>query len=320
MFKVRPFSSTTDAERLADMCSDVWNGTDYLPHIAQTFESDPLCDFVVMEEEGTGEMVAAGNLRSFDKDGGTVWIESIRVSTKFKGRGIATTLLQEFVEKSKTKGVREILSCTISSNDAMLKVFGKAEMELAGNVHWCDFGQMVKFPGWATTDTEVKAANIIDTLGLEDVVCAEAKGEKWQTVESSEELNALLNKIQEEGGFGRLPGMGKVLGDSEYLTESIKKGLVRRHASKPVVMALVKEPAIKSLRSKYVCSIAATNMHDIESALWEACSDEIISLLETGPAFCVAMDGCAFSKSSPSTLIQSLPLRNDPFVLYRRML
>jgi hypothetical protein len=78
-------------------------------------------------------------------------------------------------------------------------------------------------------------------------------------------------------------------------------------------MALVKDPSIKSLRSKYVCTVVATTAHDFDSALWEACKGEIVPLLDGNPAFCLVFDGA----SSPGSLIESLPIsRENPFVIY----
>ena len=84
------------------------------------FEEDPTCDFVILEHEKTGEMVAAGNRRFMDEAGESVWIEAIRVSTRFKRRGIATLFMQELCRMSKEGGALEILSCTIDTNDAQM--------------------------------------------------------------------------------------------------------------------------------------------------------------------------------------------------------
>jgi hypothetical protein len=37
----------------------------YLPKATAHFESDPACDFIVMEDEATGQMLAARNRRKF---------------------------------------------------------------------------------------------------------------------------------------------------------------------------------------------------------------------------------------------------------------
>jgi len=319
VFKVRHFSSQRDSKNLTEMCKDVWNGTDYLPKVATLFESDPTCDFVIMEAEATGQMIAAGNRRNFDENGDTIWLEAIRVSDKFKGRGVATALMRELIERSRSNGAREVLACTVNDNLAMKKVFSRVQMNLVNKVQWLDFEKMKSLPGWAATD-DGKAENILKALNVEHLVSEPAKLDTWVSVGSEDELESLLKVMTKHGGIGHLPGLGKLLWSSDDLRESIEKGMVRTlhrlKDSPPAVMALVKDSAIQSLRSKYVCSIAATSAHDFESALWEACSEEIKSSLGSSPAFTVAFDGCI--PTDPGTLSAYLPVSNDnPFVIYR---
>lgn len=319
IFKVRSFSSPQDKDNLAEICKDVWNGKDYLPNIAPAFEQDPSCDFVIMEHEKTGEMVAAGNRRIFDEKGKVIWIESIRVSTKFKGRGIATVLMKELCKRSREAGAKEILSCTVDDNYAMKKVFGKAgvAMNHRSNVQFSEFQKLKSLPGWSAMDSDRQPRNILKALDVEHLVQEEAKSEHWKIIESEKELKSLLETLRNHGMSGHLPGLGKLLWLSDELRDSIRKGLVRKLCKKngdpPAVMALVKDPSIKSLRSKYVCSVVATTAHDFDSALWEACKGEIVPLLGGSPAFCLVFDGA----SSPGSLIESLPIsRENPFVIY----
>ena len=218
---VRPYSSITDKQKLDDICRDVWNGTDYLPAMAPVFEQDPTCNFLFMEDRETGRAVAAGNLRVFDAgvdvdrdsdDGteigtasGTVWIEAIRVSSYFKGKGIATALMKEFCQRSRDMGARKILSCTIYENFAMKKIFNKTDMRHVGNLYFTDSQTLKALPGWAAdsdsntnvdTDTTTnslmiagasttgKAQNIIKALDLEHLVEEAVKLDEWETIES----------------------------------------------------------------------------------------------------------------------------------------
>eukprot|EP00979_Chaetoceros_neogracilis_P010343 scaffold2450_cov311-Chaetoceros_neogracile.AAC.18 len=319
---IRPFSSKVDSSNLSELCKDVWDGTDYLPKVAPLFEADPSCDFIIMEDE-EGTMVAAGNRRNFDKEGSIIWIEAVRVSTQFKGRGFATVLMKELICRSRNNGTLEILSCTVQENHAMHKVFGRVEMNLINTVEWLDFAAMTSLPGWASTDVDRNADNLLRALGVEHLISDDVKMDSWLGVESEEELKELLLIIKSEGGIGELPGLGKLLWSSEHLTESLKKGLVLRKAhiepSASAVVALVKDSAIQSLKSKYVCSIAATNTRDFESALWHVCADQFtVDLEHNNPAFTVAFDG---SITVTPALMNSLPVQKDnPFVIYKRKL
>ena len=325
VFKVRPFSSPQDKENLADICKDVWGGTDYLPNLAHSFEEDPSCDFVILEHEKTGEMVAAGNRRFMDEAGESVWIEAIRVSTRFKRRGIATLFMQELCRMSKEGGALEILSCTVDTNDAMKNVFGKAgiEMKPISSAYFPDLQKLKELPGWspsAGTDSEVQPENLLKALDLEHLVKDASRSETWEAIESEEELKSLLEILRNFGRTGHLPGYGKLLEMSDDLKESIEKGLVRKlcktDGGPPAVMAFAKDKVIQSrIRSQYVCSIVATTSHDFDSAVWEACKSEYVPLLGGNPTFC-----CMFElpiPSSPGSLIESFPKQSkNDFVFY----
>jgi len=339
VYRMRPFSSSNDAKCLADVCQDVYGGTDYLPEMAHSFEEDSNCDFVVMELETTGEMVAAGNRRVLDKAAGgenlIFWIEAIRVSTKYKGRGIATAFMKEICRRSRKDGAREILSCTVETNKAMRSVFGKAgiEMNPVGRACIPAGGELCRLPGWSSsTGSEDQTENILKALDLEDLVKDAARSEVWEPIESEEELFTILetrgNKNSNSGelSLGHLPGLGKVLWSSDDLRDSIQKGLVRKMCCKsngdgddndpPAVWALVKDRTITSIRSQYVCSIAGSTSHDFDSAVWEACKSEYVPLLDGNPSFY-----CLFElplPSGPKSVLESFPLaQGNEFCYYR---
>merc|ERR1719354_772154 len=100
-------------------------------------------------------------------------------------------------------------------------------------------------------------------------------------------------------------------------------------------MALVKDSAIKSLRSQYVCSIVATSAYALESALWESCRSENAALMGEC-AFALIYDGCFTPESESeseldcgpqsksesaltSALVDALPIKKEnPFVIFSR--
>lgn len=296
VFTVRPFSSTRDQDNLSEMCKNVWGGTDYLPSIARVYEADPTCEFLVLEDEATGEMAAAGNRRFIDETETSVWLEAIRVSTKFEGRGIATNLMKELCRRSRTDGAREILSCTIDSNTPMMRLFGKEGIDMKPIRTACfpDLGALATLPGWSVSGLaggDIHSENILKAMDLEHLIKDEPKFEQWEPIESEEELKKTLEVMEKHGRLGRIPAMGKLMWMSDDLKDSIVKGLVRRKVCKsdkdpPALFALVKDRSIQSLRSQYVCSIIATVSHDFDAAVWEACKSEYVPLLDGIPSFC----------------------------------
>lgn len=334
---IRSYVTHTDLENLNELCRDVWGGTDYLPSIAKLFEQDPRCDFTVVLDSMSEELVAVGNRRLFDMEGNMVWIEAIRTAKKYQGRGIATMLMKEMICKSIQENRSQIMSCTIESNIAMNQVFSRVGMNCVHKVQFIDFDILRKIPFWSKpSDTDENgnsgmltcAQNILQALGIENFIASdEIKTAKWINVENEADLQTILHKIQLNGGIGQIPGLGKLLWMSDELRESLSLGLVRtieKTDSKyghthPCLMTLVKDPAIQSLRSKYVCSIVSFCDDDFDSALYEACYGEMLdSNGDKIQAFALAFDGCLQLNGHHKRLSSSLPVSPHPFLIYTK--
>ena len=206
----------------------------------------------------------------------------------------------------------------------MKKVFSRVDMDNVCDLGCPDVTKMKTSPVWAASDIQGEPRNILEAFSLEELVQGEAKLENWEAITSTEELKSILKGVTKHGGIGHLPGLAKLVYQSQDLDESIQKGLVRKldrsdAGLPPVVMELVREPAIQSLRSKYVCSIVATCAHDFDAALWEACSKKLCVLLdECNPAFTVIFDGCGTTVGEYSDLLKSLPInKENSFVIFR---
>mmetsp|Transcript_18311 Transcript_18311/g.26976 ORF Transcript_18311/g.26976 Transcript_18311/m.26976 type:complete len:569 (+) Transcript_18311:116-1822(+) len=417
---VRTYESEIDFEELTEMCKTVWDGTDYLPHRAASYEADPSCDFLIVRRrslaknenenenenrKGTdvrvhqgdaveeGEMLAAGNRRIFDyasslspsppphnKNKSIAWLEAIRTSPLHSGKGIATSLMQHMIQRAREDGMQQILTCTIESNHAMKKVFGKVgvEMEFYKKIWFVDFSKLVPLPGWivkinacndgndkhddgndddneddvcnANDNDEVEVAqNLLQALHIDHLINDQTKADvhanAWETITTQEELQMLLCQVKLQGGIGYLPGIGKLLWPDQYMANSLSLGLIRKLTSKNTsknnsntntntntntsinnedtvsggddddtdddsretvaVYGLIREPSITSLKSKYVCCIAATNESHFESALWDACSEEMVSLRgEDGAAFALVFDGAIVTRSDMAMIKQ----------------
>ena len=328
-YTIRPYVGINDHKNLTEMCKDVWGGTDYLPNIAHIFEADDKCDFLVVEDDETGDLVAAGNRRIFDREGNTIWIEAIRAAKAYQGRGLASLLLKEMVLRSCTEKRGMILSCTVENNVAMQRVFSRVDMQMHKHkVHFVDFDVMKKIPGWSTSSSNEEECienppNMLEALRLEHLIPLTAKSDKWTNVKNEEDLRKELDSILAHGGIGHLPGLGKLLWISDELRHSMTLGLVKKldrndnNDRKPCLFALVKDSAIQSLKSKYVCSIVAFSDHDFSSAMYAACQDDIID--DKGVkinAFALTFDGCLPVNTNTNCLSSNLPLSENPFVIY----
>ena len=312
------------------MCKDVWNGTDYLPDVAQTFEEDPTCDFIIMEHSKTKDMVAAGNRRIFDEVGNSMWIEALRVSSQWKGRGLATEAMRVLRQRSVDAGAKEILFCTENNNHAMRRVFEKVGVDMfhTHTVLCGAFDELALLPGWSPDPIKqsdcggVEAEHILKALDVEHLVSEKARSETWTTVQSVEEFQSILATLRDHGRSGHLPGLGKLHWMSDNLKSSIRKGMVRAltksNGDPPALVAFVKEKRIENFirSSEYACSIVATSSHDFDAAMWEACREEYLSNLDGNPAFGILVDG--HIPCTAGSLMEKLPFRaTSNFLVYK---
>ena len=81
------------------------------------------------------------------------------------------------------------------------------------------------------------------------------------------------------------------------------------------LVALAREERISTLRSPWVCSVAATTGKALEAALWHASSARCLATLGGHTGFTVAVDG-AVPVTEGGGLAQLLPLTDDPCLLY----
>jgi hypothetical protein len=348
-YYVRPYDSKKDQVALEQICKDVWKGTDYLPAMAEKFELDECCDFVVMQNEQE-DVIALGNRKIFDMSTrGTMdhyhaltkqneqqqkeqqkisWLEAIRISNDHMGKGLATGLIQALMTRSYNDGITNILSCTIESNGAMKKVFDRNGMKVMNKMCFLDFGKLKALPGWGKTSDENEnnnhnAETLIKALNIEHTIQEDARTMKWTPLDNEMELNEILSQIKKSGGLGLFPGLGKPYYVDQQIRENLQKGLIRKleDGDRNIVglYALVKDVAIQSLKSNWVCSIIAFDSVTFESALWDSCSDNMVLKREGDAAFVVVYDNCLSKNlsSSSSSILSALPIKkDDAFILF----
>ena len=297
-FLLRPYCSMMDYKHLVEMCKDVYGGTDDLPIKARILQEDPKCEFLVLEDEANGNLVAAGNLQNMGNN--TIFLEAIRVSPLYEGRGIATLWMRELIDRCQDN-CHELLSCTVDSNEAMKAIFAKPGIELVpvSTFRIPNWKKMSKLPGWNKSST-MEPQNILQALGYAINDTSKNVG-IWEPIRTYDELQKILGA---SSGIGHLTSIEKPMDRSEELLDSLQKGLVRRlrNADPPVVFGLVwhSQP---NLKSEYVCSIIASNEIDADAGLCEACREEYVPLLGGNPAFSVVLEQIIPSGSLQEALL-----------------
>jgi hypothetical protein len=339
----RPFV-VDDQPGLEEIC-----GTDdYLPHIARQLLEDPHSRFVVVvEAENEQEtnspdevntatssttVLAVANARRIHSN--VIWLEAIRTSANHRNQGLATKLLQHLLTKDNyNKGTASGLQnntetadssqqqhepgpsrlrfagCTAASNAPMIRVLQRVSLTAKHFLHILQFSELRKLSGWSAADTATEAKPLLQALELEHFVSDIAKRAVLVPIESMADLGRVLRQLQEQHrGMGYMPGLYELLSVTQ-LDQCLIHGRLWKTQAGTAVMALSQDHKIQSLRSKWVCSVAAGSAADVEAALWFACHRP-----EAVP-FTLSVDGCV--DLSESTLLTTLPFHDDKCLLFQ---
>ena len=330
-YRLRKFDVDKDMEAILDICRDVYGGADYLPKTAPTLADDPNSSFVVLADMMTDRPAAVGNARRFKPN--MSWLEAIRTCPDHRSRGLARQLTASLIESSRNEHGDAVYSCTVQSNGPMRKVFERTNMKELGQIHQCSFAELKKLSGWAADESgddgdvtsSMPPKPLLPALGVADEkISDQAKQMQLTQISSEDQLNKELALIKAKGGIGHLVGLYELLPD-----EGIRKSLDANRVWKVstttnpndfALLALVHEAKISSLKSPWVCSISATSMVALESALWNACSGHCLRRIVGHAAFTVAFDVCGEPVDGQSgnipAAVKALPLTDDACLLF----
>lgn len=307
-YHIRPFDPARDQKDLEKICRKVYGGTDYLPKVAASLASDPASRFLVLEDNNLGQLIAVGNVRKVKPNMG--WLEGVRTSEEHRGKGFAGMLTKHLIDQCKMDN-HQVYTCTSQSNRAMQRIFDKVGMVFLNQIHQLSFSKLKQLPGWSSEDDR-PGQSLFKVTGLEGSIGESARTLNWSRVQNEDEFRSVMQEIKQAGGMGHLPAIWELLSEHEAQQSLVNGRMWKLEAKgKAAVVAFTKEDKIQSLKSKWVCSIAATTPDALESALWHANSESCLSTLEGDVAFTISMDG-----PISHALCESLPLADDPCVIF----
>ena len=308
-FQIRAFEVARDQAPLELICRNVFGGTDYLPTMAPKYAADPSCWFMVLASKQNDTPIAVANLRVFEESK-SFWLEGVRVSEEHRNKGIAQELVSSMVELARHEGLERILTCTIQSNQAMRRIFDKIGMEFVTELDATSFQQLQKLPGWSAKDL-ASPKSLLSAMGIEHLVSKDAQEQKWWLVNSVSEMNDVLDRIKKHGGCGYFPGLFELLSPKGPLETSLNEGRV--WACGDAIFALVRDERIASLKSNWLLSVSTITEIGLQAAIWRACSEEGILLLDGHVGFSVAFD-C--TDPTDGKFCSALKLSEDKALLY----
>lgn len=114
-----------------EITARVWEGTDYLPRVFDSWASDPSALFEVAELEGF--VVAFHRLRPIAP--GLAFYEGLRVAEEHLRKGIARAMVRHALEEAREQGAREVRLITVSQ--AAIRLFeSEGFRRLSHSVVW----------------------------------------------------------------------------------------------------------------------------------------------------------------------------------------
>jgi len=276
---IRPYDPTRDRSSLEEICANIYNGTDYLPKVANSYVNDDSCSFLVLatttnEEKGQQHqqqqqedtirqeddtIIAVANYKRLPAQN-AAWIEAVRTHPNYRNQGLASKLLQSIIELSKEEDNHDrnnnnkqhssptnILTCTVKSNMGMQRVFEKLGFVQTNTITILSFSVLRQLPGWDAKDntTISQGKPLLDALDLYHLLSSDAKSvpaSSWTTVTTEQQLLDLLNEMQSEGGTcGFLPGL------HEYIVPGPNRVDLKQSLERGLVLVLTIPPDDKEM-------------------------------------------------------------------------
>ncbi len=106
-----------DITAVQQICADVWNGQDYVPQAWPRFVQESQTQAYILELDG--EQAGLYCLRTGLAGPGTAWIQSVRVASRFKKRGLAAAIIQHSITTSSLQNLKVLRFVTAGDNAAM---------------------------------------------------------------------------------------------------------------------------------------------------------------------------------------------------------
>jgi RimJ/RimL family protein N-acetyltransferase len=136
-----------DKDAVFEFCRNTWVGYgDYIPRVWDRWIKDTRGRFILAELDG----VPIGMAKISDFGRGEVWLEGLRVTRKYRRKGIANEINLEVLKTLRRIKPRVVRYCTAATNDASRKVGVKFGFEIIarGRYYWSKPRKGVIRGGW----------------------------------------------------------------------------------------------------------------------------------------------------------------------------
>jgi len=122
-----------DKEAVFEFCRNTWVGYgDYIPRVWDKWIVDTRGRFILAELDG--KPIGMAKVSDFGR--GEVWLEGLRVTRKYRRKGIAHEINREVAKTLRKIRPRVVRYCTAATNDASRKVGVKMGFEVAARTRY----------------------------------------------------------------------------------------------------------------------------------------------------------------------------------------
>ena len=122
-----------DRDAVFEFCRNTWAGYgDYIPRVWDRWIKDSRGRFILAELDG----VPIGMAKISDFGRGEIWLEGLRVTRKYRRKGIAHEINLEVLNTLRKMRPRVVRYCTGATNNASRKVGAKIGFEIAARTRY----------------------------------------------------------------------------------------------------------------------------------------------------------------------------------------
>lgn len=210
----RDYDAVRDAEQLAHICRNVFNGTDRVPRALPAYVADPLCRPRVLVSPHTNVPVAFANVRqlaSGDARCGVVYVEAVRVAEEARGQGLGLRMTEDAMRVAQAWGEEwlssRILSTTVPRNARMRRIFERLGWACQGCVNIWPSHEVMRRVSESGVSPEGNRMPLLDALQLSAVVPEQAAGcvSKWRQTTNKRQVLNVLHRLYMTSGSNLLP-------------------------------------------------------------------------------------------------------------------
>lgn len=277
------------------LCEGVYDGSDYLPHRLPALAANPRCCCVVLRDS-TGTAVAFANARALHAahprtpTPPPLFLESVRVLPAAYGQGLGAAVVRAAVRRGREElgggddppqawGAADIVSVTIKSNEAMLRILHRAGFARCGGsgggrLHiWPEGAAYAAATGGGGGGGDGGGGEpLLAALGAEALIPAAARArlDAWVPLLDGRKLAAACAAAAggAPGASGFVPGYYE-LSAAEGAVEALECGKATAWALPGYagVVVVQSNPSISNKDDRVVVSVLADSVEVAEAAV-----------------------------------------------------